>query len=433
MGTLWATSGDLSRLAAARSAVVLVGGYDGSGNYGDVLQVATAMETVRALPGSPPPVAIVEREMRGHHRALVERYPHWLAEAAFLYYDEDEEPPDDDLFELTPGALPRRSVLYVYGGGFLNQRWGGRKIGHAAAVERLCGGQPLPVVASGLQVDEAAVAAGGVAHELLSRASWIGVRDAFSRQYMEKHLPAEANRCVELAGDDATPFLRALADADDPVLNLHVNDGIWVSESPDEMLERVVILLCELGRAAGTPLRLQPVIAYEDPRVSERRVVGALLERFGDELEAAGIAPVDPLDLLEDALCGDLARFRRARLTVACSYHVTLTSLLAGMPALLLADNGYYDQKAEGLRVLFGLDDSLVGVRGGPDDAASAAAAFVDGEFRDALLGRLRGGSARVAQRYDRGREATAMALVTAPPSRRLSLLGAIRRLIPGG
>jgi polysaccharide pyruvyl transferase len=433
MGTLWATRGDLSRLAAARSAVLLVGGYDGSGNYGDVLQVATAIETVRGLPGSPPPVAIVEREMYGHHGTLVERYPDWLAETTFLYYDEDEEPRDDGLVELTPGALRRRSVLYVYGGGFLNQRWGGRKIAHAAAAERLCGGKTLPVVASGLQVDEAAVAAGGVAHELLSRTSWIGVRDSLSRQYMQEHLPGDAARRVELAGDDATPFLRALALADDPVLNLHVNDGVWVSESPDEMLERVVSLLCELARAAGAPLRLQPVIAYEDPRVSERRVVDALLERFGDELEAAGIAPVDPLDLLEDALDGELARFRRARLTVACSYHVTLTSLLAGIPALLLAENGYYDQKAEGLRDLFGLDDNLVGVRGGPDDAASAASVLVDGEIRDALLGRLRAGSARVAERYDRGREATATALVTAPRPRPLSLLGAIRRLILGG
>lgn len=431
MGTLWGSDADLARLVAAQSAVLLVGGYDGSGNYGDVLQVATAIETVRGLPGAPLPVAIVERETHGHHRALEERYRARLADVAFLYYDEDEEPQADELVELGSGVLPRRSVVYVYGGGFLNQRWGGRKIAHATTVEQLCG-RDLPLVASGLQVDEPAVAPGGVAHELLSRARSIGVRDVLSQRYMQEHLPSPAAERVELAGDDATPFLSSPAIAGEQLVNLHVNDGIWVSESPEELLERVADLLCALGRAAG-PLRLQPTIAYEDPRVSERRIVAGLFERFDDELEAAGIAPIDPIDILEDALDHQLARFRRARLTVACSYHVTLTSLLAGIPALLLAENSYYDQKAAGLRDLFGLDDRMVGVRGGPDDAALAAAALVEGEIRDTSLARLSTGSARVIERYGRGRDVTATALASALRSRRSSLRGAIRGLIRGG
>lgn len=433
MGTLWASHPDLDRLGAARSAVVLVGGYDGSGNYGDVLQVATAIQTVRGLPGSPLPVAIVERETCGHHRALRERYADHFAGAVFLHYEEDEGPQDDGLVELGSGAIPRRSVIYVYGGGFLNQRWGGRKVAHAATAERLHGRGNLALVASGLQVDEPAVAPGGVAHQVLSRATWIGVRDALSQQYMQEHLPSDAARRVALAGDDATPFLSLPAIAAEPLVNLHVNDGVWVSESPDGLLERIAALLCDLGRNAGTALRLQPAIAYEDPRVSERRVVATLLERFGDRLEAAGIVPVDPVDVTDDALDGELARFRRARLNVACSYHVTLSSLLTGIPAVLLAENGYYDQKAAGLRDLFGLDDRMVGVRGGPEDAAPAAAALVDGEARDALLDHLRTGSARVVERYDRGREATATALAAALRSRPSSLRGAIRALIRGG
>ncbi len=420
MARLLASAEDARRLAGARAAVVLVGGYDGSGNYGDVLQVATAIETVARLPGSPLPVAIVEAETLGHHRALLARFPERLGGTVYLHYDETAEPAPDGLTELADGALPRRAALYVYGGGFLNQRWGGRKIAHVEAAEALHGGRSLPVVASGLQADEPAVAPGGVAHDLLARAAAIGVRDAPSLDFMRAHLPSAAAERIELAGDDATPFLRSPAREAEPVVNLHLNDGVWVSDDTDALAARIVALLRALGEASPAPLRLQPTIAYEDFRVSERAAIASLLDRYGAELEGAGVVPAEPIDLLDDAIDNGLGQFRRARLTVACSYHVTLSSLLAGIPTVLLADNEYYEQKAAGLRDLFGLGPGLVGARGTDADAVAAASAMGDGADREALVGQLRGGAARVLGRYDRGRETTAAALAEAlRPARR--------------
>jgi hypothetical protein len=411
VGGLWASTADRQRVAGARSAALLVGGYDGSGNYGDILQLATAIETARRVPGSPLPVVVVERETHGHHCALLRRYGAQLGGAAYVHYQDRDGDFDDDLIELSGRVAPKRSVLYLYGGGYLNGRWGGRKADHVAAAERLTGRRRLPLVASGLQVDEAAVAADGPAHEPLSRAAWIGVRDATSLEYTRAHLSADGDRPIELAGDDALPFLRHPALPPEPVVNLHLNDGIWVSDDPDAMADRIVGLLCRLGRAFPGRLKIQPLIAYEDPRVSERRAVSALLERHGDELERAGLVPTPPLDLVEDAIDNELARFRGARLTVACSYHVTLGSLLTGTPAVLLAENEYYEQKAIGLRDLFELDGSRIGVHGAPEDAAAAIAALADGADRSALVDHLRIASDRVARRFERGRASVAAAL----------------------
>ena len=115
--------------------------------------------------------------------------------------------------------------------------------------------------------------------------------------------------------------------------------------------------------------------------------------------------------MLEDAIDNGLARVPGRPPDGACSYHVTLSSLLTGTPAVLLADNEYYEQKAIGLRDLFELDGSLIGVRGAPEDATMAAAVLVDGADRSVLVDHLRVASDRVAERFERGRAGVAAAL----------------------
>jgi hypothetical protein len=410
MSSLWATPADRKRLLDAESVLFLVGSYDGSGNYGDILQAATAIETVGGLPGSPLAVPIVERETHGHHSELMRRYGREFGAAAFLFFHDREDKPDDCLAEVTPpqAGLPQ-ALVYIYGGGFMNGWWGARKAAHAKAAE-LLGGRSLPVVASGLQVEETAICPGGPGHELLSRASWIGVRDVDSLSYVRRQIPDVEGR-VELAGDDATPFLARPPAESKAVVNLHVNDGTWISDEPESLPGKVVRLVRDLGMASEEPLELQPVIAYEDPRVSERRIVSNLLEQRGDELEGAGLELAEPLDVLDDAIGHDLASFRRARLTVSCSYHVTLTSLLAGIPTVLLAQNDYYAQKAAGLRDLFQLSAKRVGVSGAPEDTRAAIEVLVDGPPRAKLVAHLQAQAQRVAARFDRGRATLSAAL----------------------
>jgi hypothetical protein len=195
------------------------------------------------------------------------------------------------------------------------------------------------------------------------------------------------------------------------VINIHLNSGHWVSDEPEEMIARVVAMLRRLGEAWGRPLELQPVVAYEDDRISEAGQVAELIERYRRDLEGAGLTPIPPLELLADAAGDDLRRFRRARFTLSCSYHVALTSLLAGIPTMLLSENRYYDQKSAGLRDLFGLDRSLVGVRGGPEHIEAASEAMNDGPGRAGLIERLRDAGRRVVEHQRAGRADAAAAL----------------------
>jgi hypothetical protein len=429
MPSLCATPADRKRLIDAESVLFLIGSYDGSGNYGDVLQLATAIETVERLPTSPLPVAIVELETRKHHDELIRRHAEHFSGAAFAFFQEHSDAPEGGLVEM--GMLdgdPAKASLYLYGGGYLNEWWGARKAAHAMAAQSLLGETQLSVVASGLQVDETAIGPDGPGHDLLSRASWIGVRDVDSRRYLRRQIPAVADR-VELAGDDALPFLRAPAAECAALINLHVNDGVWVSDEPDGIQAKIAALLKELATASGEPLQLQPVIAYEDPRVSERSIVADFLERESDGLEDVGLSPIEPLDVLDDAIGNRLSKFRRARLTVSCSYHVTLTSLLAGIPTVMLAQNAYYEQKAVGLRDLFELGPGGVGVRGTSEDASAAVEALVDGPTRTELVSHLQAQSRHVVERFERGRAALSVALAESLEIAGLkSELGTMRR-----
>lgn len=402
--------------------MLLVGSYDGSGNFGDVLQMASAIETVAGAARSPLPIAVVERETYAHHTHLLNEYPRLLSRAAFVHYHEGGEADEDGLIELETASAPGRAALLLYGGGYVNGWWGARKVAHATAGERLIGDVRLPVVASGLQVEESTVAPGGAAHELLSRVRWLGARDVISLKHVQTHLDVPA----ELTGDDAVPYLRFPPVAVEPIVNLHVNAGEWVSDDAGAMAERMARLLRGLGEGSQTPLQLQPVIAYEDPRVSERAVVERLLKEYREAFRESGLNPIPALDLLADASHGELARFRRASLTVACSYHVTLASLLAGTPAVLLADNAYYDQKAAGLRDLFGLDERLVGVDGTAADIGDVLAAASDGARHCSLVNGLRCHSEQVAERFAHGREAVRAAL--AASLRRRSRRDLLRR-----
>jgi hypothetical protein len=411
MSSLWASPADRTRLLNAESVLFLVGSYDGSGNYGDILQAATAIETAGGLPESPLAVPIVERETHGHHSELMRHYRNEFATAAFTFFDDREDTPDDDLVEVTrPDTSQSRALVYIYGGGFMNSWWGARKAAHVKAAEQLWDGDSLQVVASGLQVEETAIAPGGPGHGLLSRASWIGVRDVDSLSYVRRQIPDAADR-VELAGDDATPFLERSPAEAGPVVNLHLNDGTWISDEPESLPRKIVALMQSLGLASEEPLELQPVIAYEDPRVSERQIISSLFEQRGGELEEAGLELAEPLDVLEDAIDNDLASFRRARLTVSCSYHVTLTSLLAGIPTVLFAQNAYYAQKAAGLRDLFQLSAKRIGVPGAPEDARAAIEVLADGPSRAKLVAHLQAQAQCVAARFDRSRATLSAAL----------------------
>jgi hypothetical protein len=134
-----------------------------------------------------------------------------------------------------------------------------------------------------------------------------------------------------------------------------------------------------------------------DRRVGEH----AALERLAGACAARGVALVEPLVLRPAGLVAASTELRRSRLTVSCSFHVALTSLLLEVPAILIRDNAYYAQKATGLTETFGLPrtfglDSTVD----PLAAARDIATVVLDEKESALLRRrLSAAAGRVRER----------------------------------
>jgi hypothetical protein len=107
---------------------------------------------------------------------------------------------------------------------------------------------------------------------------------------------------------------------------------------------------------------------YADGRISDVTTLQRLEERFAAAGLEARIVPF--LDALLD---GDSAVADTA-LTIACSYHVALTSLLAGVPVINLYENAYYLEKLEGLARVFHVPGDLhVRIGAGNEDLLQAA------------------------------------------------------------
>jgi hypothetical protein len=259
----------------------------------------------------------------------------------------------DGLIPLTAPISARFGLLYLYGGGFLNPMWGERKLAMLWAAETLLSNTPRARVSSGMQVDPDWISGlDARPHSLLASFELLGARDEISAAALRQAWPSTQ---VLNSGDDAVGILGRLPGEsrfeDDGRLeiNVHVAEHDWVTETPADVVPFISAVLAELAR--DRPLRVRPLLTYVDPRVDERPA----LERLRAACRGVGIELAEPR-LLRPAAIDDLSpELAGAVLTLSCSYHAALTSLLLGVPTALLSDNGYYEQKAAGLLADFGL------------------------------------------------------------------------------
>jgi Polysaccharide pyruvyl transferase. len=398
----FATPAIMAEVARARTVVLLIGGYDGSGNYGDIAQLDAALGLLERLDPDLLLLPVLERSRLADHRALGEDFLHPPDRALFFDPGEGHE---DDLLPVPAPADLAFAVCYLYGGGYLNPSWGERKLAMLRAAETLLAGGGATKVcrlSSGLQVDADWVAGLAAADaEALRSFELLGVRDRVSGAALA--VLASGSPILDTA-DDAVGILRRLP-LPDPRLNsdgkihvnLHLAEHGWVTERPDAMASFYGDLVAELGRCAGLPVVAQPLIAYLDRQVSDRPTV----ERLGKACAARGVELAEPRVLRPANLADALAEMRQAALTVSCSYHVALTSLLLEVPAVLLRDNAYYEQKAAGLAEAFYLPSSFaLSSNADPKTSAREIAGIVLDEQRAATVRyQLALGASRVRER----------------------------------
>lgn len=377
----------IDAVSRAHSVAILIGSYDGSGNYGDLLQLDAALALLERLEPGLLPLPVLERSRLADHRDLADSFLHRFAHAVFFASDGGHE---DELLPLPAPAGLSFAALYLYGGGYLNPSWGEHKLAMLRDAEALLGeAEPTTIcrLSSGLQVDPGWIGDLDEADAGRLRSfELLGARDRRSAEALAAL--GSAGQVVETA-DDAVGDLRKLrpdapaAGAGEELrLNLHIAEHPWVTGRPQAMAEFHAGLAGELGRGAGRPVLVQPLIAYDDRRVSEREA----LDRLATACAARGIEAAEPRVLLPTGLAPALTAIGGAELTISCSYHVALTSLLLGVPAILLGDNAYYEQKAAGLAEAFDLPAGFA-LRSSmdPEESARQIAATVLGEGRAAL------------------------------------------------
>ncbi|HET7120232.1 MAG TPA: hypothetical protein VFI17_03150 [Solirubrobacterales bacterium] len=382
---LFATRETARALTAAEDLALLVGSYDGSGNLGDICQLDAALALLDRLGPRLLPVPVLERQYRRSHEEVVAGM---LSPPAHAVFFGPAAAGSDDLVPIPAPLGPGLGLVYLYGGGFLNPAWGERKLEMLQAAESaLAGAGTQARIGSGQQVDAEWIGSlGGERLEALSSFELIAARDEAS---LEALAPLAAPRTFN-GGDDAVgvlPDASPAATASRPIVNVHVAEHDWVTDDPTAATTFLAAFLAELGGAAGgqaPPVR--PFLAYLDHRVDERPAVA----RLRDACAATGLEVAEP-ELLRPASLAALAPgLAEAALTVSCSYHVALASLLLGVPTALLGDNSYYRQKAAGLLADFGLPPAFSLSSG--DDPATAAATIADhlaGEDGAALRERI--------------------------------------------
>lgn len=359
--TLFGTAATVEAVQRARAILILVGGYDGSGNYGDVVQFDATVELAGRLGPSILALPVLERQYLSGHELLSEG-----SDLPALFFDPGDEGRHDDV--LLPVAAPVDLAFggsYLYGGGYLNRLWGPRKLAMLDEAEALLdagGAKPSCRLSSGLQVEPDWVGelAANDRMSAVGSLEFLGGRDSSSQRALaalDIGVPAVNT------GDDAVGLLGRLPAGDTPAngdgtiqLNLHFAEHDWVTERPQAMIDFYSGFVTELARLGNRPVVAQPVVAYLDGRIDERSAA----KRLAEACAAAGIEAVEPLVLRSRGLSDAAPRLRRGTLTLSCSYHVALTSLMLEVPALLLGDNPYYEQKAAGLREDFALPPTFV-------------------------------------------------------------------------
>ena len=381
-GALLASPETAAAIATAPALAVLIGSYDGSGNYGDLAQLDAALGMLGDTAGGPLVMPVLERRFASTHETLGDQFTH--PPRHLLYHGDDGEG-DGDLVPVPPPDSLGLGVIYLYGGGYLNPSWGERKLAMLGAAEALVSGAArVSKVATGLQIDRDWIAALASADAARLRGfELLGARDDASAEALAELAGAER---APNTGDDAVGLLAGLAA--DPAarhddsafeVNLHFGGHDWVTGDADAALEFDLGLLAELARLAGRPLRVRPLLAYVDPRIDERPGV----ERLAAECGGRGIEVAEPRLLRPASIDGLAGEIGAADLTLSSSYHVALTSLLLGVPAVLLRDNDYYEQKARGLLADFGLPEAFSPTSA--EDPARVAEAI----RREELRGRL--------------------------------------------
>ena len=320
-----------------------IGGDFGYGNFGDVLQHINSLNATKQAN------RFVSVSVLSANAIGFADFPAWArqnygADAIVFVADYplilDNSSPRLEIVR----EIRNLTVVYLYGGGFLNNIWGDYVLGVVEYFLRLA--PDAAYVVSGQQVTPP-YQSRVVEHIKSFKPKLFGVRDEQSQQWLR-----EAGFNPEFSFDDATEALLDLR-ASLPLrrgagLLIHLNSSDYTANDAsrrDLGYELQKLKSSRWGQDGTTLFQ-----AFRDPRheVCDARET---IKKLDVAFPFADFRLIELVSLLYSGLQPHLSSPIVGDIGYSCSYHVALWLQLAGIPCWLRSTNPYYDQKSHALQV----------------------------------------------------------------------------------
>jgi len=433
-----------------RARVLLLGGYLGYPNFGDILQLKGAIDWHRRVTGLEPVVlcdlaCVTDEQFTARLRA-------WFRTDAIVYMSDHSI--DASGVGLRLFSQPTRAAhLHLYGGGFLNRRWGPRMLRFAELLHARFGVGHY--VMSGQQAEEAfipelrehfhrypPVLVGGRDEATVAALGKTGVPVAFSfddaaeqMRLLAASLGARGQPLVSTQHDDSP-----IAGQHEKRLLVHLNASTYSVDSHQALDELLVRLnrLHSWARTGGGQHRVTLLHAYNDARVRDVSDTLGTVQRLDDRFPFNDYRVLH-LGRMAYELGADAQKQSGARTppvgptllqmsarAFTCSYHAAMLCMMQEIPVWLETRNEYYRQKAAGL----GLREhspASPGQPSSPDDFE----AFLARPRTVSLQGKIADRARWLERLADAYETAPANACACAGPDIRAS--DAAKRLVPKG
>ncbi|HZS08740.1 MAG TPA: polysaccharide pyruvyl transferase family protein [Blastocatellia bacterium] len=350
---------------SGRKKVLLLGGFNGYWNFGDILQLRGAInwwqgfqQDHRIISACDLAAITCQSDLDRLHS--VYGVKNWVVYSAGHNQELNTRAREMGLesFEWSGAGVPL--ILHLYGGGFINGFWGKTLISLTESVFR-----SAPIGAyliSGQQVSKEA-ADYFAAHCRRYQPALIGCRDHLSVRYLK-----ERGVTASWSGDDAFDELYGLASERETGnrhtgsvrrFGLHLNTSTYTwqnkasddtaqatEQSPADMMDEYFRLLLEHAGGEMAPLLISAYLDSRDEVIDTwHSIKNTLFTQYFPVFTG-----IDLAGLLINGNPGSAAgQLRGLNFAISNSYHVALFLRILRVPVYLSGFNSYYRQKQSGL------------------------------------------------------------------------------------
>jgi hypothetical protein len=380
----WVRPTDLERLYTAQHVCYLIGGYDGSRDYGALLQIAANVARIGQLNRNLLLVPLLLRRHAQLHNRLCREQSSLFRNACILFYGASDESPwkeaatsQEELLELSGPPSAFAQVL-IYGSGSSGEQASARSLQLLETLDdwHSINGQALaqlPVLLVNQQMPPPLFSSPSSTKlsTKLSRAAGIGMRDESVIAEFAGTAPEDIESKLFVSGDDAATYIVISHQESQPrgrppaessnmagskalTINFEVASPRYASGDRGRLYRAHVNLARDLVQLCHGKLSVNLLADLDGLEPLQIKPLETLRQRLSEA--GATVNFINPIEGLQRGFLP----FSQADLTISSTYPVALTSLILSVPTVLLRTNEHDVSKPDELIRIFGVPDGLV-------------------------------------------------------------------------